>query len=184
LHIFEWTGSLYPNEYIVLTAHFDSLDVGQGAIDDGGGCAVAWHALTTLKNLGFQPKRTIRIVFWAGEEIGSKGVKYYFQQHKNSTEKWIFAYESDQGAFMPSGPANNTYFEVQGNATAVQRLQVLIFSVYPPFIFLLWKYLTNTIHHMLQRNYYQRSYNIPYLAEVLFTFFISPYHVNHLIAVL
>uniref|UniRef100_A0A914W508 Carboxypeptidase Q n=1 Tax=Plectus sambesii TaxID=2011161 RepID=A0A914W508_9BILA len=127
--IFEWTGSVSPNEYVVLTGHFDSWDVGQGAMDDGGGCAVAWNTLTALKKLGFQPKRSIRAIFWVGEEMGYDGVNSYWSNHKNSTEKWIFAFESDEGAFMPSGPANNTYFEVKGNATAIQRLEDIAASV-------------------------------------------------------
>uniref|UniRef100_A0A914WA00 Carboxypeptidase Q n=1 Tax=Plectus sambesii TaxID=2011161 RepID=A0A914WA00_9BILA len=127
--IFEWTGSVFPNEYVVLTGHFDSWDVGQGAMDDGGGCAIAWNTLTALKKLGFQPKRTIRAIFWVGEEMGDYGADSYWSNHKNSTENWIFAFESDQGAFMPSGPANNTYFAVKGNATAMQRLEDIAASV-------------------------------------------------------
>jgi carboxypeptidase Q len=41
-----------PNEIVLLSGHFDSWDVGQGAMDDGGGCIVAWHALYTLMKLG------------------------------------------------------------------------------------------------------------------------------------
>ncbi len=45
-------GSEKPNEIVLISAHLDSWDVGQGALDDGGGCAIMWHALYTLKKLG------------------------------------------------------------------------------------------------------------------------------------
>ena len=37
---------------MLLGAHLDSWDVGQGAHDDGQGCAVIVEALRTLKSLG------------------------------------------------------------------------------------------------------------------------------------
>lgn len=51
---------------ILLTAHLDSWDVGQGAVDDGGGCAAIWSALHSLKQLAkknpaFKPKRLLNI---------------------------------------------------------------------------------------------------------------------------
>jgi carboxypeptidase Q len=50
--IFEITGSERPHEIVLLSGHFDSWDVGQGAMDDGGGCAVMWSAMMAIKLLG------------------------------------------------------------------------------------------------------------------------------------
>lgn len=43
----------------------------QGAIDDGGGAVISWQVLRALKQLGLRPKRTIRAIMWACEEMGT-----------------------------------------------------------------------------------------------------------------
>ena len=45
----ELVGSEYPEEIIVMGGHIDSWDVGTGAMDDAGGCVVAWEALRLLQ---------------------------------------------------------------------------------------------------------------------------------------
>jgi Zn-dependent M28 family amino/carboxypeptidase len=39
-------------QIVVVGAHLDSWDVGQGAHDDGQGCMIAWEAVRLLKHLG------------------------------------------------------------------------------------------------------------------------------------
>jgi len=53
--IAEITGSEKPEEVVVMGGHIDSWDVGQGAMDDGGGCIAAWRALVLMKKLGLRP---------------------------------------------------------------------------------------------------------------------------------
>ncbi|PIO59251.1 PA domain protein, partial [Teladorsagia circumcincta] len=104
--VFEIPGSVYPEEIVLLSAHMDSWDVGQGALDDGGGMAAARAAMLAIKRLShsdsdFKPKRTIRGIFWTAEEQGSLGSSYYFHDHSTTKERFVFASESDQGAFRP-----------------------------------------------------------------------------------
>ena len=66
----------------MLGGHIDSWDVGQGAMDDGGGLVVAWEALNLIKKLGLKPKRTIRVVGWTNEENGGRGGLAYREAHK------------------------------------------------------------------------------------------------------
>lgn len=56
----EIQGSSQPHKVVVLSGHIDSWDVGQGAMDDGGGAFISWGALALLKQLNLRPKRTIR----------------------------------------------------------------------------------------------------------------------------
>lgn len=59
--ISELQGSVQTNEsVVVLAGHLDSWDVGNGAMDDGGGAFISWKAIEILKKLNLRPKRTIR----------------------------------------------------------------------------------------------------------------------------
>jgi len=99
----EIRGSERPDEIIVMGGHIDSWDVGQGAMDDGGGCVVTWDALRLIKQLGSKPKRTIRVVLWTNEENGGMGGTGYRDQHRAEMDKHVLAMESDNGVFKPAG---------------------------------------------------------------------------------
>ncbi len=57
--IAEIRGSELPDEVVVLGGHIDSWDVGQGAMDDGGGSVAAWEAVRLMQRLGLRPRRTV-----------------------------------------------------------------------------------------------------------------------------
>ena len=97
----EIRGSEKPEEVIVMGGHIDSWDVGQGAMDDAGGCVAAWEALRLIKQLGVRPKRTIRVVLWTAEEIGLVGAVAYRDAHRAEVDKHVLAMESDNGVFRP-----------------------------------------------------------------------------------
>jgi carboxypeptidase Q len=99
----EIRGSEHPEEVIVMGGHIDSWDVGEGAMDDGGGCVAAWEALRLIRQLGVRPKRTIRVVFWTNEEIGTAGGIGYRDAHKTELANHVYALESDNGVFTPRG---------------------------------------------------------------------------------
>lgn len=61
------------NEVVMLGAHLDSYQSGTGATDDGSSCAVLMEAVRILQAIGFEPRRTIRIALWSGEEQGLLG---------------------------------------------------------------------------------------------------------------
>src|SRR4051812_12864540 len=71
--IAELRGSVNPDEVVVVGGHIDSWDVGQGAMDDGGGAVAAWQALKLMKQLGLRPRRTVRVVLWTNEETDGRG---------------------------------------------------------------------------------------------------------------
>ncbi|MDT8347640.1 MAG: M20/M25/M40 family metallo-hydrolase, partial [Flavobacteriaceae bacterium] len=99
----EIKGSKYPNSVIVVGAHLDSWDLGQGAHDDGAGVVQAMEVLRTFKQLKISPKHTIRVVLFMNEENGLRGAIKYKEWVKNAGEKALFAIESDAGGFAPRG---------------------------------------------------------------------------------
>ncbi|XP_067257311.1 carboxypeptidase Q-like isoform X2 [Chanodichthys erythropterus] len=99
----EITGSEHPEQVVLLSGHLDSWDVGQGAMDDGGGVAISWEALSLIRDLGLRPKRTLRTVLWSAEEPGGVGAAQYFQQHKANISNFDLVMESDLGTFSPLG---------------------------------------------------------------------------------
>ena len=68
-------------ELVMLGGHLDSWHGGTGATDNAAGCAVALEAVRILKTLGVQPRRTIRIALWSGEEQGLLGSRAYVNNH-------------------------------------------------------------------------------------------------------
>ena len=101
--IAEIKGSEKPDEVVLVSGHFDSWDVGQGAHDDGGGCIIAWEAVRLLKELGLRPRRTIRVVLYTNEENGLRGGNAYRDAHRAELSKHILAIESDSGVYRPEG---------------------------------------------------------------------------------
>ncbi len=101
--IAEIRGSERPDEIVLISGHYDSWDVGQGAHDDGGGCIVAWEAVRLLKELGLRPRRTIRVVLYTNEENGLRGGNAYRDAHRAELSKHILAIESDSGIYRPEG---------------------------------------------------------------------------------
>jgi len=99
----ELRGRERPDEVVVIGAHIDSWDVGQGAHDDGAGCVQMMQALTVLRRLGVQPRRTIRVVLFTNEENGLRGARAYAQEHAGELAKTVLAVEADSGGFAPRG---------------------------------------------------------------------------------
>ena len=103
--IAEIRGSERPNDVVLIGGHLDSWDLGTGAIDDGAGVAMVMETLRTLKELGIQPKRTIRGVLFMNEENGLRGGHAYFDEaaKKEALRHHVAVIETDAGAAPPVG---------------------------------------------------------------------------------
>jgi carboxypeptidase Q len=73
--------SKLKDQVVMVGGHLDSWIAGTGATDDGAGVIVAMEALRILTALHVQPRRTIRIALWSGEEQGEFGSLGYVHQH-------------------------------------------------------------------------------------------------------
>jgi hypothetical protein len=77
----ELPGSDLKDQIVMAGGHMDSWHTGTGATDNGAGVAVAMEAIRILKALNLQPRRTIRVALWSGEEEGLFGSQAYVAQH-------------------------------------------------------------------------------------------------------
>jgi len=93
----EFTGSELPEEIVALGAHLDSWDVGTGALDDGLGIGMVMAAAHHIGQLPKRPKRTIRVILFAAEEVGLLGAKQYVIDHKNDMTNHVIGAEWDFG---------------------------------------------------------------------------------------
>jgi hypothetical protein len=115
--IAEIRGKEDASQIITFGGHLDSWDTGEGAHDDGAGVMHCLEALRILKTLGYQPKHTLRVVFFMNEENGNKGGLTYAEACKQKGEQHIAAVESDRGGFSPRG------FSCDGDSAQVAFLQ-------------------------------------------------------------
>ena len=84
--IAEIAGSDKKDEVVMLGGHLDSWHSATGATDNAIGCAVMMEAARILKAIGVQPRRTIRVALWSGEEQGLLGSQAYVKEHFGSFE--------------------------------------------------------------------------------------------------
>jgi Peptidase family M28 len=99
----EIRGRELPNEVVVMGGHIDSWDVGQGAQDDGASIMACLEALALMKQLGLEPRRTIRVAFWVNEENGGRGGEAYREFVGDQIRNHVAAIEMDGGAEAPLG---------------------------------------------------------------------------------
>lgn len=101
--ILDVKGHQDPHKYVIVSGHIDSWDVGQGAMDDGGGMMISWFVPVMLKRFKFTPRRTLRSILWTAEEPGLIGAAAYLKGHENELMNITFIMESDEGTFEPLG---------------------------------------------------------------------------------
>lgn len=78
--IAEIPGTDLKDEIVMIGAHLDSWHAGTGATDNASGSAVMIEAMRIIKSLGTNPRRTIRIGLWGGEEQGLLGSRNYVKR--------------------------------------------------------------------------------------------------------
>ena len=97
--IAEIPGSDKADEVVMLGGHLDSWHAGTGATDNAIGCAVMMEVARILTATGAQPRRTIRVALWSGEEQGLLGSQAYIKEHFGTAEEPKPAFDSLTGYF-------------------------------------------------------------------------------------
>lgn len=84
--IAEIPGSDKASEIVMLGGHLDSWHAGTGATDNAIGCSIMMEAARLIQDSGVQPRRTIRVALWSGEEEGLLGSLAYVKAHFGTAE--------------------------------------------------------------------------------------------------
>jgi carboxypeptidase Q len=92
-----------PGEFVIVSGHLDSWDLGTGAIDDGVGVAASMGAIETIQRLKLKPRRTLRAVAWMNEESGLCGADAYAKANPEPLHTHAAVIESDSGGGRPLG---------------------------------------------------------------------------------
>lgn len=95
--IAEIKGTEKPDEYVILSAHFDSWDGGTGATDNGTGTLVMMEAMRILKKVYPNPKRTILAGHWGSEEQGLNGSSAFVADNPEIIKNLQAAFNQDNG---------------------------------------------------------------------------------------
>ncbi|MFA5670516.1 MAG: M20/M25/M40 family metallo-hydrolase [Balneolaceae bacterium] len=95
--IAEIKGTELPDEYVILSAHFDSWDGGTGATDNGTGTITMMEAMRILKKVYPNPKRTILVGHWGSEEQGLNGSRAFVEDHPEIVENMQALFNQDNG---------------------------------------------------------------------------------------
>jgi carboxypeptidase Q len=86
-----------PDEYVMLSAHLDSWDGGTGATDNATGTILMMEVMRILKKHYPNPKRSIMVGHWGGEEQGLNGSRAFVADHKDLMPKISVLFNQDNG---------------------------------------------------------------------------------------
>ena len=95
--IAEIRGTEKPDEYVILSAHFDSWDGGTGATDNGTGSITMMEVARILRQIYPNPKRTILVGLWGGEEQGLNGSRAFVEDNPDIVEGLQALFNQDNG---------------------------------------------------------------------------------------
>ena len=110
-------GSEQPEQFVIVSGHLDSWDLGTGAIDDAAGVGMAMGSIKLIKSMRLRPRRTIRFIAWMNEENGLVGGRTYAREQQQEISRHFAAIEGDRGAGHPLG------FEVKGKPEIINLLE-------------------------------------------------------------
>lgn len=104
-------GSELPDEYVLLSAHFDSWDGSSGATDNGTGTVMMMEVMRILMEVYPNPKRSIIIALWGGEEQGLNGSRAFVEDHPEIVENIHVVFNQDNGTGRIANISMNGFTE-------------------------------------------------------------------------
>ena len=127
-------GTEFPDEYVVLSAHFDHMGIENGEIyngadDNASGTAAVLEMARVFqlaKNEGNGPKRSILLMNFTGEEFGLYGSEFYVQNPLYPLENTTAGLNIDMiGRIDPNHESNSNYIYLVGSDRLSKELFTL-----------------------------------------------------------
>lgn len=112
------TGTLYPNTFVIICGHFDSIN-GPGANDNGSGTSIILEAARILKDV--PTEYSIKFIHFSGEEQGLLGSSHYVNNVVNATTPKMsirVVFNLDQVGGVAGANNNTVYCDVDQSAPA------------------------------------------------------------------
>ncbi len=157
-------GSEFPNEVIVISAHYDHLgmkgeEVYNGADDNASGSSAVMELAQSFqmaKKQGNGPKRSILFLHLTGEEIGLFGSKFYIEHPVFSLDSTVVDLNIDMvGRVDKKHTGNKDYIYLIGSDRLSQDLHNISQETNKTYTQLKLDYTYN--NEKDPNNYYQRS---------------------------
>ncbi len=108
-------GTERPDEYVMLSAHFDSWEGGSGATDNGSGSLLMLEAMRILSEVYPNPKRTIMIGLWSGEEQGLNGSHAFVEDNPDVVAGLQALFNQDNGTGRVVNMSSSGFVEAGGS---------------------------------------------------------------------
>ncbi|NNF28891.1 MAG: M20/M25/M40 family metallo-hydrolase [Gemmatimonadetes bacterium] len=129
-------GAELPEEYVVLSAHFDSWEGGSGATDNGTGSVLMMEAARILSEAYPNPRRSIVVGLWSGEEQGLNGSHAFVEDHPEVAEGLQALFNQDNGTGRITRVSGSGFLEAGGSlsrwlAQVPQEVSSIIDESYP-----------------------------------------------------
>jgi carboxypeptidase Q len=121
----EIPGTDLKDEVVMLGAHLDSWHTATGATDNAAGVGIMMEAVRILKASGLQPRRTVRVALWSGEEQGLLGSRAYVRQHFRAvsvTTPRASVPNRPPPQFTPEHERLNVYFNADSGTGAIRGI--------------------------------------------------------------
>jgi carboxypeptidase Q len=135
-------GSDLADQYVMIGAHLDSWHMGSGATDNAAGSVVMMEAMRILKTLGLQPRRTIRIALWSGEEQGLLGSRNWVDNHPELHDKISAYLNVDNG----TGKIRGIYSQM--NEDAIPVFEQILWPFHDLGVVAVWNRNTGGTDHL------------------------------------
>lgn len=129
----EIPGSGAKPEVVMLGAHLDSWHGATGGVDNAAGVAITMEAIRILKAVNLQPRRTIRLGLWTGEEQGLLGSAAYVERHfatrpkpadpaERQLSRWLWSSPGWPITRLPEHELLSVYFNVDNGSGRIRGI--------------------------------------------------------------
>lgn len=121
----ELKGRQTPEQIVIVGAHYDSWDFGNGALDNGVNSMSLLEVARAFRALGLQPRATVRFILFGAEELGMIGSREYVRAHRAELDRIRAVLIMDEGAGRARG------FSMGGRRDLEPRLRELLAPLEP-----------------------------------------------------